>query len=133
MGMLSEFKEFAIKGNVVDMAVGIIVGAAFGKIVSSFVADVIMPPIGVMMGGVDFSDLAYTIQKAAGDAPAVVIKYGAFIQTVVDFIIVAFAIFIAVKVMNSLKKQEEAAPEEEPAPSKEEVLLTEIRDILKNK
>ncbi len=133
MGMLSEFKEFAIKGNVVDMAVGIIVGAAFGKIVSSFVADVIMPPIGVMMGGVDFSDLAYTIQEAAGDAPAVVIKYGAFIQTVVDFIIVAFAIFIAVKVMNSLKKEEEAAPEEEPAPSKEEVLLTEIRDLLKNK
>ncbi len=133
MGMLSEFKEFAIKGNVVDMAVGIIVGAAFGKIVSSFVADVIMPPIGVMMGGVDFSDLAYTIQEAAGDVPAVVIKYGAFIQTVVDFIIVAFAIFIAVKVMNSLKKEEEAAPEEEPAPSKEEVLLTEIRDLLKNK
>ncbi len=133
MGMLSEFKEFAIKGNVVDMAVGIIVGAAFGKIVSSFVADVIMPPIGVMMGGVNFSDLAYTIQEAAGDVPAVVIKYGAFIQTVVDFIIVAFAIFIAVKVMNSLKKEEEAAPEEEPAPSKEEVLLTEIRDILKNK
>ncbi len=107
--------------------------AAFGKIVSSFVADVIMPPIGVMMGGVNFSDLAYTIQEAAGDVPAVVIKYGAFIQTVVDFIIVAFAIFIAVKVMNSLKKEEEAAPEEEPAPSKEEVLLTEIRDILKNK
>ncbi len=133
MGMLSEFKEFAIKGNVVDMAVGIIVGAAFGKIVSSFVADVIMPPIGVMMGGVNFSDLAYTIQEAAGEVPAVVIKYGAFIQTVVDFIIVAFAIFIAVKVMNSLKKEEEAAPEEEPAPSKEEVLLTEIRDILKNK
>jgi len=133
MGMLSEFKEFAIKGNVVDMAVGIIVGAAFGKIVSSFVADVIMPPIGVMMGGVNFSDLAYTIQEAAGDVPAVVIKYGAFIQTVVDFIIVAFAIFIAVKVMNSLKKEEETAPEEEPAPSKEEVLLTEIRDLLKNK
>ena len=131
MGMLSEFKEFAIKGNVVDMAVGIIVGAAFGKIVSSFVKDIIMPPIGVMMGGVDFSDLAVTIQEAAGEVPAVAIKYGAFIQTIVDFIIVAMAIFMAVKVMNSMKKAEEEAPKEDPAPSNEEVLLTEIRDLLK--
>jgi large conductance mechanosensitive channel len=131
MGMLSEFKEFAIKGNVVDMAVGIIVGAAFGKIVSSFVKDIIMPPIGVMMGGVDFSDLAVTIQEAAGEVPAVAIKYGAFIQTIVDFIIVALAIFMAVKVMNSMKKAKEEAPKEDPAPSNEEVLLTEIRDLLK--
>ena len=131
MGMLSEFKEFAIKGNVVDMAVGIIVGAAFGKIVSSFVKDIIMPPIGVMMGGVNFTDLAVTIQEAAGEVPAVAIKYGAFIQTIVDFIIVALAIFMAVKVMNNLKKAEEEAPKEDPAPSNEEVLLTEIRDLLK--
>ena len=131
MGMLSEFKQFAIKGNVVDMAVGIIVGAAFGKIVSSFVKDIIMPPIGVMMGGVNFTDLAVTIQEAAGEVPAVAIKYGAFIQTIVDFIIVALAIFMAVKVMNSMKKAEEEAPKENPAPSKEEVLLTEIRDLLK--
>lgn len=131
--MLSEFKDFAVKGNVVDMAVGIIVGAAFGKIVSSFVKDIIMPPIGVMMGGVDFSDLAYTIQEAAGDAPAVAIKYGAFVQTIADFIIVALAIFMAVKVMNSLKRKEEEAPKAPPKPSNEEVLLTEIRDLLKNK
>ncbi len=133
MGMISEFKEFAIKGNVVDMAVGIIIGAAFGKIVSSFVKDVIMPPIGVAMGGVDFSDLAITIQEAAGEVPAVAIKYGAFLQTIADFLIVAIAIFMAVKVMNSMKKKEEEAPKEAPAPSNEEVLLTEIRDLLKNK
>ncbi len=128
---MSEFKEFAVQGNVVDMAVGIIVGAAFGKIVSSFVKDIIMPPIGVMMGGVDFTDLSVTIQEAAGEIPAVAIKYGAFVQTIVDFIIVAMAIFMAVKVMNNMKKEEEAAPEEDPAPSNEEVLLTEIRDLLK--
>lgn len=131
--MLSEFKDFAIKGNVVDMAVGIIVGAAFGKIVSSFVKDVIMPPLGVMMGGVDFSDLAVVIQEAAGEVPVVAIKYGLFIQTIVDFVIVALAIFMAVKVMNSLKKKEEEAPKEDPKPSNEEVLLTEIRDLLQNK
>ncbi len=131
--MLSEFKDFAVKGNVVDMAVGIIVGAAFGKIVSSFVKDIIMPPIGVMMGGVDFSDLAVTIQEAAGEVPAVAIKYGAFVQTIADFIIVALAIFMAVKVMNSLKRKEEEAPKAPAKPSNEEVLLTEIRDLLKNK
>lgn len=131
MGMMSEFKEFAIKGNVVDMAVGIIVGAAFGKIISSFVKDIIMPPIGVMMGGVDFTDLAVTIQEAAGEVPAVAIKYGAFVQTVVDFLIVSMAIFVAVKVMNSLKKKEEEVVEEAPGPTNEEVLLTEIRDLLK--
>jgi large conductance mechanosensitive channel len=133
MSMLSEFKDFAIKGNVVDMAVGIIVGAAFGKIVSSFVKDVIMPPLGVMMGGVNFSDLAVVIQEAAEDVPVVAIKYGLFIQTIVDFVIVALAIFMAVKVMNSLKKKEQEAPKEDPKPSNEEVLLTEIRDLLKNK
>ncbi|MGH1472588.1 MAG: large-conductance mechanosensitive channel protein MscL [Cellvibrionaceae bacterium] len=131
MGMMSEFKDFAIKGNVVDMAVGIIIGAAFGKIVSSFVGDVIMPPIGLMMGGVDFSDLAYVLKEAVGEAPAVTISYGKFIQVLLDFVIVAFAIFMAVKAMNSLKKKEEEAPSAPPKPSNEEVLLTEIRDLLK--
>lgn len=133
MGMMSEFKEFAMKGNVVDMAVGIIIGAAFGKIVSSFVGDVIMPPLGVIIGGVDFTSLAFILKEAAGDAAAVTINYGKFIQTVFDFAIVAFAIFMAIKAMNSLKKKEEAAPAAPPAPTKEEVLLTEIRDLLKQK
>jgi large conductance mechanosensitive channel len=131
--MMKEFKSFAMRGNVVDMAVGIIVGGAFGKIVSSFVKDVVMPPIGMLIGGVDFSDLAITLKEAAGEAPAVVIAYGAFIQTLVDFIIIAFAIFMAVKAMNSLKKKEEEKPAAPPAPSKEEVLLTEIRDLLKDR
>jgi large conductance mechanosensitive channel len=130
MGMLKEFKEFAVKGNVVDMAVGIIIGAAFGKIVSSFVADVIMPPIGLLLGGVDFTDLAIVLKEAAGKEPAVVLSYGKFIQTMVDFAIVAFAIFLMVKAINSLKKKEEEAPAEPP---KQEVLLTEIRDLLKEK
>lgn len=130
MGMMQEFKTFAMRGNVVDMAVGIIIGGAFGKIVSSFVADVIMPPIGFLIGGVDFSKLAITIQEAAGDVAAVTINYGTFIQTVFDFVIIAFAIFMAIRGMNSLKKKEEESPEEPPAPSKEETLLTEIRDIL---
>lgn len=131
MGMLSEFKEFAVKGNVVDMAVGIIIGAAFGKIVSSMVGDVIMPPIGVLMGGVDFSNLSYVLKEASGADPAVVISYGKFIQTVIDFIILAFAIFMGVKAINSMKKNEEAAAEDE-APPKQEVLLEEIRDLLKH-
>jgi large conductance mechanosensitive channel len=133
MGMMKEFREFAVKGNVIDMAVGIIIGAAFGKIVSSFVADVIMPPIGVLVGGIDFSKLAFTIKEAAGDIPAVVISYGKFIQTAVDFTIIAFAIFMAIKAINSLKRKEEEAPAAPPEPSKEEVLLTEIRDLLKNR
>ncbi|OAI17296.1 large-conductance mechanosensitive channel [Methylomonas lenta] len=138
MGMLQEFKEFAMKGNVVDMAVGVIIGGAFGKVVSSIVADVIMPPIGVLLGGVDFSDLAVTIQQAsktaAGvDVPAVVISYGKFIQTVIDFTIVAAAIFLMIKILSSFKKKVEAAPEAPPVPSNEEILLTEIRDLLKNK
>ena len=126
--MLAEFKKFAMRGNVVDLAVGMVIGGAFGKIVTSFVKDVLMPPIGMMMGGVDFTDLAITIQEAMGDKAAVTIKYGAFIQTVVDFLIVAFAIFMVVKAMNSMKKKEEAAP---AAPPKNEVLLEEIRDLLK--
>jgi large conductance mechanosensitive channel len=131
--MMDEFKSFAMRGNVVDMAVGIVIGGAFGKIISSFVADVIMPPIGVIVGGVDFSKLAIVIQEAAGDVAAVTINYGKFIQTMIDFLIVAFAIFMVVKGMNSLKKKEEEAPAEPPAPSKEETLLTEIRDALQQK
>ena len=133
MSMIKEFKEFAVKGNVVDMAVGIIIGAAFGKIVSSFVGDVIMPPIGVLLGGVDFSNLAFTLKEAVGSAPAVVISYGKFLQTVIDFTIIAFAVFMGIKAINSLKKQEEAAPSAPAAPSTQEVLLGEIRDLLKDR
>lgn len=133
MGMMSEFKEFAMRGNVVDMAVGVVIGGAFGKIVTSLVNDIIMPPLGVLIGGVDFSDLALTIQEAAGDNPAVTINWGNTVQTILNFIIIAFAIFMVVKGMNNMKKKEEAAPEEPPKPSKEEVLLTEIRDALQNK
>jgi len=128
MSIIDEFKNFAIKGNVIDMAVGVIVGTAFGKIVSSVVTDVIMPPIGVLVGGVNFSDLAFTIKEAAGTAPAVVIAYGRFAQTVIDFSIIAFVIFMVVRFINSLKKKAEAAP---AAPTKDQVLLTEIRDLLK--
>ena len=133
MGMMKEFKEFAVKGSVVDIAVGIIIGAAFGKIVSSFVGDVIMPPIGVILGGVDFSSLAYIIKEASGDAPAVVISYGAFVQTLVDFTIIAFAIFLVIKAINSIKKNAGETPKLPPDPSKEELLLTEIRDLLKER
>ncbi|MBX9754684.1 MAG: large-conductance mechanosensitive channel protein MscL [Pseudomonadaceae bacterium] len=128
MSVLSEFKAFAVKGNVVDMAVGIIIGAAFGKIVSSFVGDVIMPPIGLLIGGVDFSDLAVTLKAAEGTAPAVMLSYGKFLQTVLDFLIVAFAIFMGVKAINKLKTAEVAAV---LPPSKEQELLSEIRDLLK--
>jgi large conductance mechanosensitive channel len=131
MSMMSEFKDFAMKGNVVDMAVGIVIGGAFGKIVSSFVANVLMPPIGLLLGNVDFSDLAVTLKGATEEAAAVTLGYGVFLQTVIDFIIIAFAIFMVVKAMNSMKKKEEAAPAAPPAPSKEEVLLTEIRDALR--
>ena len=131
MSMMSEFRDFAMRGNVVDMAVGIVIGGAFGKIVSSFVNDVLMPPIGLALGGVDFSDLAITLQEASGDVAAVTLNYGAFIQTVVDFIIIAFAIFMVVKAMNNLKKKEEAAPAPPPKPSEEVTLLTEIRDLMK--
>ncbi|WP_017939775.1 large-conductance mechanosensitive channel protein MscL [Zestomonas thermotolerans] len=132
MSLLSEFKAFAVKGNVVDMAVGIIIGAAFGKIVSSFVGDVIMPPLGILIGGVDFSDLAITLKAAEDDNPAVAIGYGKFIQTVIDFTIISFAIFMGIKALNKLKREEAAAPEEPPAPTKEQELLAEIRDLLKN-
>jgi large conductance mechanosensitive channel len=131
MSIIQEFKTFAVKGNVMDMAVGIIVGGAFGKIVSSFVSDVIMPPIGLLIGGVNFSDLAITLKEAVGTTAAVTMNYGKFIQTVIDFTIIAFAIFLVVKVMNSLKRKEEAAPAVPPPPSVEQQLLAEIRDLLK--
>jgi large conductance mechanosensitive channel len=138
MGFLQEFKAFALKGNVMDMAVGVIIGGAFGKIVTSLVNDVIMPPIGLIVGGVDFTDLKVTLKQpvldAAGEVlnPAVTWNYGAFIQQVVDFTLLAFCVFMMVKVMNQLiKKKEEPAPE--PEPTKEEILLAEIRDLLKEK
>ncbi len=133
MSMLQEFKEFAIKGNAIDMAVGIIVGASFGKIISSLVADVFMPPIGVLIGGVDFTKLAVTLKDAAENAPAVTLNYGNFIQTMVDFTIIAFIIFMVIKLINSLKKSETEAPAAAPEPSREELLLTEIRDLLKER
>ncbi|MEJ2107741.1 MAG: large-conductance mechanosensitive channel protein MscL [Acidiferrobacteraceae bacterium] len=133
MGMLKEFREFAVKGNVVDMAVGIIIGAAFGKIVSSLVGDVVMPPIGVVLGGVDFSSLVVTIKQATEGAPAVVISYGKFIQTIVNFTIVAFAMFIVIKSINAMKRKEEEAPKAPAEPPAQEKLLTEIRDLLKQR
>jgi large conductance mechanosensitive channel len=140
--MLKEFKEFAMKGNMLDMAVGIIIGAAFGTIIQSLVNDVLMPPIGLMLGGVDFSDLFVTMSEgsvagpyatlaAAQEAGAVTVNYGVFINAVISFLIVAFAVFMVVRSFNKLKKAEEAAPAAPPAPSKEETLLTEIRDLLK--
>lgn len=132
MSLIKEFKAFASRGNVIDMAVGIIIGAAFGKIVSSFVADIIMPPIGIILGGVNFSDLSFVLLAAQGDAPAVVIAYGKFIQTVIDFTIIAFAIFMGLKAINSLKRKEEEAPKAPAAPTKDQELLSEIRDLLKS-
>ena len=133
MGMLSEFKSFAMKGNVVDMAVGVVIGGAFGKIVTSFTNDILMPPIGVMLGGVDFSALKVTLKEALGETAAVTINYGTFINVILDFLIIAFAIFLVVKAMNvamaASKKNEAAAPP--PAPTKDQVLLTEIRDALR--
>lgn len=133
MSMLTEFKDFAMRGNVVDMAVGIVMGGAFGKIVSSFVGDVLMPPIGILLGGVDFSDLVVTLKDAADGAEAVTLRYGAFIQTVIDFLIIAFAIFLVIKAMNTVIKKKDEAPPPPPAPSKEEQLLTEIRDALRTR
>ncbi len=118
MSMLKEFKEFAMRGNVMDMAVGIIIGGAFGKIVSSFVGDVMMPPLGLLLGGVDFSDKLITLKEAVGETPAVTLKYGVFINTVIDFVIVAFAIFMMIRAMNRLKRKEEALPP--PAPTTQE-------------
>ncbi len=126
MSMMKEFKAFAMRGNVVDMAVGIVIGGAFGKIISSFVKDVLMPPIGVLLGGVDFSSLAITIKEAVGETPAVLVKYGVFVNTVIDFIIIAFAIFMVVKAMNKMKKKEEPAPAAEPTTKECPFCLTEI-------
>ena len=137
MSMAQEFKDFALKGNAVDMAVGIVIGGGFGKIVAAFVADVVMPPIGMLMGGVNFADLKFILKGAEMNAAtqkmteAVTINYGHFFQVTLDFVIVAFVIFMVIKGMNSMKKKEEEAPSAPPAPSKEEVLLTDIRDLLK--
>jgi large conductance mechanosensitive channel len=134
MKLADEFKAFAMKGNVVDMAVGIIIGAAFGKIVSSIVSDIIMPPLGLLIGGVNFTDLKIVMKAATDLKPAVTWNYGNFIQVIFDFLIVAFAVFMVIKAMNAAKKKEEAkpaAPVAAPAPTKEESLLTEIRDLLK--
>jgi len=143
MGFMKEFKEFALKGNVIDLAVGVVIGAAFNKIVNSLVTDVILPPIGKLIGGVEFKDLKYVIQDAVLDAKgkeitaAVSVNYGNFIQTVFEFIIIAFSVFIVIKIMNRAmsfrKKQEAEAPVAPPVPSNQEVLLGEIRDLLKNK
>src|SRR5215813_116255 len=128
MGMLQEFKEFAMRGNVVDLAVGVVIGAAFGKIVTSFTSDLLLPPIGMITGGVDFSSLVLTLKEPVGSAAAVTINYGKFINVVIDFTIVAFAIFLLVKAMNTVMKKEPPHP---AAPSREEELLTEIRDALR--
>ncbi len=135
MKLLKEFKEFAVKGNVIDMAVGIIIGLAFGKVVTSMVGDIIMPTLGLIISGIDFSQLAITLNAASGDSEAVIISYGKFIQTIVDFTIIAFAIFLMIKAINSLRRKEEAKnePPAEPVPSREELLLAEIRDLLKTK
>jgi large conductance mechanosensitive channel len=130
---VQEFKTFALKGNVMDMAVGIIIGAAFGKIIDSLVKDVLMPPIGLMIGGIDFSNLEFVLKAAQGTAPAVTIKYGLFLNCLISFTIVALAIFLVIKGMNALKKKEEITPSMPPAPSKEVLLLGEIRDLLKRK
>ena len=131
MGMIKEFQDFAVKGNVVDMAVGIIIGGAFGTIVKSLVSDIIMPPVGILMGGIDFSEIVITLQEATADAEAVTMNIGVFINNIISFLIVAWAVFMLVKGMNSLKKKEEEAAAEPPAPPKSEVLLEEIRDALK--
>lgn len=143
MGLIKEFKDFAMRGNVIDLAVGVIIGGAFGKIVNSIVNDIIMPPVGVLIGGVKFTDLKYKIAEAVIEngketKPAVYMNYGNFIQMVFEFIVIAFSIFMVVKLMNKAsnlrkKQEEEAASVAQPAPSNEEVLLAEIRDLLKNK
>jgi large conductance mechanosensitive channel len=134
MGMLKEFKDFAMRGNVVDLAVAVVIGGAFGKIVTSVVNDVIMPPIGLLLGGVDFSELKILLKSATEEAEAVTLNYGAFINTIIDFMIVAFAIFMVIKGINATKKKQPAPPPPPPpGPSKEELLLTEIRDLLAKK
>lgn len=131
MKILDEFKAFAMRGNVIDLAVAVVIGGAFGKIVTSFVNDILMPPIGVLLGGLDFKEYVWEMIAAQGDKPAVMLNYGMFIQNVVDFLIVTAAIFLAIKGLNSLKKKEEAPAEAPPAPTKDQELLTEIRDLLK--
>ena len=138
MGFVKEFKDFAMKGNVIDLAVAVIIGGAFGKIVSSFVADIVMPLIGLLLGGVNFTDLKWVIKDAVMEngvekVAAATLNYGNFIQVTIDFLIIALAIFMAIKAMNSMKKKEEPAPEAPAAPSAEETLLGEIRDLLKTK
>jgi large conductance mechanosensitive channel len=131
MSMIKEFKTFAMRGNVVDLAVGIIIGAAFGKIVTSLVNDVLMPPIGMLVGGLDFSQFAITLKQAAEGSPAVIMRYGAFLNTIIDFVIVAFAIFLLIRAINTMKRKEAEAPAAPPAPTPTESLLGEIRDLLK--
>lgn len=131
MKLADEFKAFAMKGNLVDMAVGIIIGVAFGKIIASMVSDIIMPPLGLLIGGVNFTDLKIVMKAAVGENPAVTLNYGNFLQVVFDFLIIAFVVFMMIKAMNAAKKKEEEKPAAPPAPTKEEILLTEIRDLLK--
>jgi len=133
MSLLADFKKFAMRGNVIDLAVAVVIGAAFGRIVTSFVNDVLMPPIGLMLGGVDFAEFMITLKDATEEAAAVTINYGAFIQQVVDFTIVAFAIFMVIKGFERMKKKEEVKPAAPLKPSAEETLLAEIRDLLKEK
>ncbi len=133
MGMMKEFKEFAMRGNVIDLAVAVVIGGAFGKIVTSFVNDILMPPIGLLLGNVDFKDLKVIMRAATDEVAAVTWNYGMFIQNIIDFVIIAFSIFMVVKAMMKLqkKKVEEPAPAAPPEPTNEEKLLTEIRDLLK--
>ncbi|WP_423822410.1 large-conductance mechanosensitive channel protein MscL [Salinisphaera sp. SPP-AMP-43] len=133
MSLWREFKGFAVRGNVIDLAVGVVVGGAFGKIVTSLVNDIITPPLGLLIGGVDFANLKFTLRRATEQAPAVTLNYGSFVQTVINFLIIAFAIFVVVRLLNRLKRQEAAQPSLPPAPSREEVLLTEIRDALRER
>jgi large conductance mechanosensitive channel len=129
--MISEFKTFAMRGNVLDMAVGVVIGAAFGKIVTSFVNDVLMPPIGMLLGGLDFKAFKLMLKEPIGEVPAVTLNYGAFIQNIVDFLIIAFAIFLLIRAVNSMQRKQEAAPAPPPAPPEDVVLLREIRDALR--
>lgn len=131
MSLMKEFKEFAVKGNAIDMAVGIVLGIAFGKIITSLVSDIIMPPIGILIGGVNFANLVIILKEATGSAKAVTLNYGVFIDTIIQFIIIAFSIFIVVKAINSMKKKKEEKPAAPPIPPRQEVLLAEIRDLLK--
>ncbi|HET7313490.1 large-conductance mechanosensitive channel protein MscL [Salinisphaera sp.] len=133
MRFWGEFKSFAVRGNVIDLAIGVVVGSAFGKIVTSLVNDIVTPPLGFLIGNVNFANLKFTLRQASGDTPGIAINYGSFIQTVINFVIIAFAIFVVVRMLNKLKRKEAAAPSLPPAPSREEVLLTEIRDALRER